>query len=96
VSKVEPVKCAPAPDVVVEALADSSVNLSVRVWIEAAKDRQGTYCKVMETAKLALDEAGIEIPFPHLQLFVDDVDDRVWGRASSLRLATPQKAAQQL
>jgi hypothetical protein len=38
----------------------------------------------VEESKTALDEAGIEIPFPHLQLFVDDVRDRVWERAAGL------------
>ena len=32
---------------------------------------QGEYT---EKVKGALDEAGIEIPFPHLQLFVEDSD----------------------
>ena len=85
VSKIETVKNEPAPDVVVQELGDSSVNLKVRVWIDAAKDRQGTYYKAIEAAKLALDEAGIEIPFPHLQLFVDDIEDRVWDKAAGLR-----------
>ena len=84
VSKIDTVKDDPAPDVVVEELGDSSVNLKIRVWIDAAKDRQSTYFKAIEAAKQALDEAGIEIPFPHLQLFVDDVEDRVWNKAAGL------------
>ncbi len=90
VSKIETVKSDPAPDVVVEGLGDSSVNLQVRMWIDAAKDRQGTYFKAMEAAKLALDKAGIEIPFPHLQLFVDDVEERVWHKAAALRSGAPR------
>ncbi len=90
VSGIDTVKSNPAPDVVVEELGDSSVNLQVRVWIDAAKDRQGTYFKAIEAAKLALDEAGIEIPFPHLQLFVDDVEDRVWDKAAALRSGAPR------
>ncbi|MDH3522915.1 MAG: mechanosensitive ion channel, partial [Acidobacteriota bacterium] len=78
VREIDTVKSEPAPDVVVEELGDSSVNLQLRVWIDDAKDRQATFFAVMEAAKLALDEAGIQIPFPHLQLFVDDVEDRVW------------------
>ena len=85
VSKIETVENDPAPEVVVEALGDSSVNLQIRVWIAAAKDRQRTYFQAIEAAKLALDKAGIEIPFPHLQLFVDDVEDRVWDKAAALR-----------
>jgi len=70
----------PAPDVVVMELGDSSVNLSLRVWIERATDEEPVYSAVMEAAKLALDEAGIEIPYPHLQLFLENVEDRVWQK----------------
>lgn len=73
----------PAPDVVVTALGDSSVNLAVRVWIEDGDQRRPVYASVLESAKVALDHAGIEIPFPHLQLFVDDVEERVWTGLSS-------------
>ena len=30
------------------------------------------------------DAAGIEIPYPHLQLFLENVDNRVWQRAATL------------
>ena len=69
----------PAPDVVVSELADSSVNLIVRVWIARAVHEKPVFYDVLETCKRALDDADIEIPFPHLQLFVDDVKDRVWN-----------------
>jgi len=36
----------------------------------------------MEASKLALDAAGIQIPYPHLQLFVEDIDPRVWQQAA--------------
>jgi len=80
-----PIESEPAPQVVVSGLGDSSVNLEVRVWIEHADDQQGTIVTVLEAAKLGLDAAGIEIPFPHLQLFVDDVRERIWERAATLR-----------
>lgn len=67
----------PEPDVVVESLGDSSVNLLVRVWIERADGLPRGTAAVVEASKLALDAAGIQIPFPHLQLFVDDVEPRV-------------------
>ena len=34
-------------------------------------------------AAIALDDAGVEIPFPHLQLFVETVEDRVWQGAGN-------------
>ncbi|HXI03687.1 MAG TPA: mechanosensitive ion channel family protein [Candidatus Saccharimonadales bacterium] len=75
-------------EVVVTDLGDSSVDLAVRVWIPKAGDQQGVYVNVLETCKLALDRAGIEIPFPHLQLFVDEVQPPVWEGASRLIAAS--------
>lgn len=77
VTALEVVLDEPAADVVVDELGDSSVNLKVRAWIFDAKDQQAMRFQLLEVSKVALDEAGIEIPFPHLQLFVDDVDERV-------------------
>jgi small conductance mechanosensitive channel len=58
----------PEPEVVVVALADSSVNLELRVWLrDPYKERQATV-EMIERAKIALDEAGIEIPFPQRTL----------------------------
>lgn len=74
----------PPPDVAVTALGDSSVNLAVRVWIESGEHRRPIFSGILESSKVALDRAGIQIPFPHLQLFVDDVEDRVWQGLSSV------------
>ncbi|WP_430410310.1 mechanosensitive ion channel family protein [Kordia sp.] len=54
----------PAPTVNVSELADSSVNFAVRPWVNAA-DYWDVYFKVLEDAKIQLDAAGIEIPYPH-------------------------------
>ena len=62
----------PAPNVVVTGLDASSVNLQLRFWIENPADKFAFLSAYTEKAKAALDEAGIEIPFPHLQLFVED------------------------
>jgi len=61
----------PAPVVVVEELADSSVNLELRFWIEDPWQLLPMRYEYIEKCKKALDEAGIEIPFPHLQLFLE-------------------------
>jgi len=54
----------PAPTINVAELADSSVNFAVRPWAEAAH-YWDVYFDVLENAKIALDAAGIEIPYPH-------------------------------
>jgi small conductance mechanosensitive channel len=85
VRKIPGLMAQPQPDVVVESLGDSSVNLLVRVWIEAAGEMQPKTFVVVEASKLALDAAGIQIPYPHLQLFVDDVEERVIQKVAPLR-----------
>jgi len=54
----------PAPMVEVSELADSSVNFAVRPSVKA-EDYWDVYFKTLELAKEALDNAGIEIPYPH-------------------------------
>jgi small-conductance mechanosensitive channel len=70
--------------VVVKQTGASSVDLAVRVWISDAHLERRTYFRTIEACKLALDVAGIQIPFPHLQLFVDSVEERVWQRVAGL------------
>lgn len=45
------------------ALADSSVNFAVRPWVKS-RNYWDVYFSLHEDIKIALDEAGIEIPFP--------------------------------
>ncbi len=54
----------------VSELADSSVNLVVRPWVKSS-DYWPTYFDLLENIKVALDEAGIEIPYPHLSVNVN-------------------------
>ncbi len=53
----------PAPMVAVAELADSSVNFTVRLWVNSA-DYWGVYFDMTEAVKLRFDEEGISIPFP--------------------------------
>ncbi|MEE9348632.1 MAG: mechanosensitive ion channel domain-containing protein [Flavobacteriaceae bacterium] len=59
----------PAPTVSVIELADSSVNLAVRPWTKPAS-YWDTYFDTLEESKIALDKAGIEIPFPQRDVHV--------------------------
>jgi small conductance mechanosensitive channel len=77
----------PAPSVAVVKLDDSSVNLEIYAWIPDASNELPTFSRMMEVSKLALDEAGIEIPYHHLQLFVENVEDRVWQKAAKFMRA---------
>ncbi len=54
----------PAPAVMLGELADSSVNFITRTWVKT-EDYWDAYFYIMEKTKIALDNAGIEIPYPH-------------------------------
>ena len=57
----------PAPSVNVSALADSSINFAVRPFAKP-EDYWNVFFATTEGCKLALDKAGIEIPYPHVQI----------------------------
>ena len=57
----------PAPVVNVRELADSSVNFNVRPWV-LSEDYWDVYFELMETCKVELDKAGIEIPYPQMDI----------------------------
>jgi small-conductance mechanosensitive channel len=62
-----------APRVMVDSLSASSVDLKIQVWItpDNLDIQPRIIAELRERVKQALDDAGIEIPFPHLQLFID-------------------------
>ena len=60
----------PAPQVAVAELADSSVNLVVRPWVNGG-DYWPVRFELMEAIKNGLDEAGIDIPFPQIDIHTD-------------------------
>ncbi|MCK5893323.1 MAG: mechanosensitive ion channel [Endozoicomonadaceae bacterium] len=60
----------PAAIIGVNALADSSVNFVVRPWVNAA-DYWDVFFDLHENIKIALDEAGIEIPFPQMDVHLE-------------------------
>ena len=59
--------------IAVSELADSSVNLVVRVWVNSP-DYWGVYFDTTEKIKIRLDEAGIGIPFPQMDVHLQKVD----------------------
>ena len=63
ISKDSRINAEPAPFIAVSELADSSVNLVVRVWAKAS-DYWGIFFDMNETVKKTFDAEGISIPFP--------------------------------
>jgi small conductance mechanosensitive channel len=68
----EKVLDAPEPTIAVSELADSSVNLVVRPWCNTA-DYWNVYFGVTRQIKETFDQEGIEIPFPQIDLHVQDM-----------------------
>ena len=62
----------PEPVVVVTSLGDSSVNLEMRFWTGDSLKKYSMSSEYTEKCKNALDAAEIEIPFPHMQVFLED------------------------
>lgn len=63
----------PAPQVLVSDLADSSVNLVLRGWVNRA-NYGAVLSDLKRCIKEAFDENGIEIPFPQLVIHTADSD----------------------
>ncbi len=61
-----------AARVVVTELGDSSVNMELRLFLKDSAHEVPVKFEYIEKVKKALDAVGIEIPFPHLQLFIDE------------------------
>ncbi len=59
----------PAPSVGVTELADNSVNLTVRPWAKASNHPAATL-DLLERIKVALDDAGVGIPYPQRDVHV--------------------------
>lgn len=63
----------PAPLIAVGEHGDNAVSMVVKVWC-ALDDYWPVYYAMQERVKLAFDEAGIEIPFPQLDVHFPDGD----------------------
>ncbi len=60
--------------VAVSELAASSVNFVVRPWVKSS-DYWGVHFALMEAIKNALDEAGIGIPYPQMDVHMNKLDE---------------------
>ncbi len=59
---------APEPDILITDFGDSSINISVRFWIDSRWEYFSTKSNVTETINLAFKQAWIIIPFPQITL----------------------------
>jgi small-conductance mechanosensitive channel len=74
VESVEMVEETPFPSVRVEELADSSVVLRIRFWVNKPNTEKMWKAEdeVRETVKTALEDAEINIPYPHLRSVTEE------------------------
>jgi small-conductance mechanosensitive channel len=73
VAQIDGVLADPEPDVLVDDLAGSSVNLRVRWWTDARRNNVTTTSSaVIRRIKYLLNEHGIDIPFPSRTLYIND------------------------
>lgn len=63
----------PEPFMALSALADSSVNIVVRVWVKAP-DYWGVFFKMNEQVYRTFGDAGLSIPFPQMDVHVQKAD----------------------
>ena len=64
----------PEPLVAVTDLGDSSVNFTVRAWVKS-EEYWDAYFDLIENVKLALDENGISIPYPQMDIHTDSLEE---------------------
>lgn len=62
----------PAPFVGVTELSSSSINFSIRIWIENNINIFAVRSQLIEECKKALDNAGVEIPYNQLDVRVSN------------------------
>jgi len=64
----------PSSFIGVGELGDSSVNFTVRAWVKSA-DYWGVHFDTLEKVKLTFDEKGISIPYPTMDVHVNQNSD---------------------
>ena len=62
----------PGPQIVVGELADNSVNIHMRPWVQSA-DYWDVYFELTEKVKKTFDQKGISFPFPQQDVHMHQV-----------------------
>ena len=70
VAKLPQVLTSPAPEVLLTNYGASSIEYTVRVWCKPS-DYAGVYFPLLEGFYTAFKEAGIEMPYDHLNVHLD-------------------------
>ena len=73
IAKDERILSDPAPFMALSELADSSVNIVVRVWVNAS-DYWGVYFKLNEEVYKTFEKEGLSIPFPQTDVHLHKVN----------------------
>ena len=86
----------PAPQVLVTSLADFSVLLEVRFWINppARREQVEANDQVLEALKSVLIEAGIDLPMPTQQVLFHDQTEETDGDRARQREGWPARSGQ--
>jgi small conductance mechanosensitive channel len=87
---VDSVVAEPAPDTIVQALADSNVSIKARWWTKS--DRSSvvtTHGKAIAAIKKTLAESGIDLPFPTQHVLFHDQTEETDGDRSKQREGWP-------
>lgn len=93
IAGVDDIRPDPAPTVLVRELADFSVNLEVRYWIDPPVRREvvESQDRVLEALKPALIAAGIDLPLPTQQVLFHDQTEETDGDRSRQREGWPAR-----
>lgn len=69
----------PAPIATVDGIGESGINIIVRFWVAPLSVARIPVIKenINEKIKRALDDAGVEVPYPYMKLILDDGADDV-------------------
>jgi small-conductance mechanosensitive channel len=91
VYSVDEVLTDPAPDVLVMELAESTVNIRARWWINPPRraDALDSRDKVLTAIKKKLTANGIDLPFPTQQILFHDQTEETDGDRSRQREGWP-------
>lgn len=95
IRSVDEVLAEPAPDALVVALADSTVNIRARWWIHPPRraDALDLQDRVLQAIKERLSAGGIDLPFPTQQLLFHDQTEETDGDRTRQREGWPPGAA---